>query len=172
VVDGEDISARLIVQAARQSGLSAVYHDLLDFGGDELYVISEPALAGRTFGAALLGVQECCPIGLVRVTDDDGQPADGHGHRRFDKLVILAATIPRQPGGRTPARCTSLRGLRPRRPPRAHPHPRLERPGVRIIDQLDKYVTRARPSRIVTDARTPGTRSTRCPAACGASSRT
>ena len=46
VIDADDISARLIVQAARQSGLSAVYHDLMDFGGDELYVVAEHTLHG------------------------------------------------------------------------------------------------------------------------------
>ena len=66
VIDADDISARLIVQAARQSGLSSVYHDLLDFGGDELYVVTEPGLTGQTFGAALLAYRQCCPIGLVR----------------------------------------------------------------------------------------------------------
>lgn len=66
VIDADDISARLIVQTARQSGLSVIYHDLLDFGGDELYVIREPLLVGKSFGTALLSYRECCPIGLVR----------------------------------------------------------------------------------------------------------
>jgi hypothetical protein len=35
VIDADDIGARLIVQTARQSGLSVIYQDLLDFGGDE-----------------------------------------------------------------------------------------------------------------------------------------
>ena len=47
VIDGDDISARLIVQTARQSRLSVVYHDLLDFGGDEFYLIAEPRLVGQ-----------------------------------------------------------------------------------------------------------------------------
>ena len=42
VIDGDDISARLLVQTARQSRLSVIYHDLLDFGGDEFYLMAEP----------------------------------------------------------------------------------------------------------------------------------
>jgi hypothetical protein len=41
--------SRLLVQTGRQSGLSVVYTELLDFGGCEIYVTAEPALAGTTF---------------------------------------------------------------------------------------------------------------------------
>ena len=64
VIDGDDISARLVVQTARQSRLSVVYHDLLDFGGDEFYVVSEPRLVGQTFGATQLAYRKCCPVGI------------------------------------------------------------------------------------------------------------
>ena len=56
IVTGELIS-RIIVQTSRQSGLSLVYADLLDFDGDEIYFQDEPKLVGRTFGDALLGVR-------------------------------------------------------------------------------------------------------------------
>ncbi len=91
VIDADDISARLIVQTARQSGLSVIYHDLLDFGGDELYVVAEPRLIGRPFGAALLAYRQCVPIGLVRA---DGtttlNPPMNAVIAPTDKIVILA----------------------------------------------------------------------------------
>lgn len=59
-----DLISRIIVQTARQSGLSVVYTELLDFGGDELYFHEEPALAGRTFGEALLAYEDSALIGL------------------------------------------------------------------------------------------------------------
>jgi voltage-gated potassium channel Kch len=65
VIDADDISARLIVQAARHSGLSAVYHNLMDFGGDEMYIATAPELVGRTFGEALLAYDRCCAVGLM-----------------------------------------------------------------------------------------------------------
>ncbi len=43
-----DLISRIIVQTSRQSGLSVVYTELLDFGGDEIYFADEPKLAGRT----------------------------------------------------------------------------------------------------------------------------
>jgi ion channel POLLUX/CASTOR len=44
--------SRLLVQTGRQSGLSVVYTELLDFGGCEIYVTKEPKLAGKTFREA------------------------------------------------------------------------------------------------------------------------
>jgi voltage-gated potassium channel Kch len=56
--------SRLIVQASRQSGISVVYTDLLDFGGAEIYSRGDPALAGKTFGDALFAYEDCTVIGL------------------------------------------------------------------------------------------------------------
>ncbi|GAA4629483.1 lipoprotein [Actinoallomurus vinaceus] len=66
VVDADDIGVRLVVQSHRQSGLSTVCTDLLDFSGNEFYLRSEPALAGRTYGDALDGYELGIPIGLRR----------------------------------------------------------------------------------------------------------
>ena len=59
-----DLIARITVQTCRQSGLSVVYTELLDFGGDEIYFSDEPALVGKTFGEALLAYEDCSVIGL------------------------------------------------------------------------------------------------------------
>jgi voltage-gated potassium channel Kch len=64
LIDKRQTIARLVVQAARQSGVSVVYTELLDFGGDEVYFRHDPALEGKTFGDALLAYEECAVIGL------------------------------------------------------------------------------------------------------------
>jgi voltage-gated potassium channel Kch len=61
-----DLISRITVQTCRQSGLSVVYTELLDFGGDEIYFKTEPALAGKTFGEALLAYEDSAVIGLRR----------------------------------------------------------------------------------------------------------
>lgn len=53
LIDATSVAARLIVQTCLQSGLSVVYTDLLDFGGDEIYVRHEPSLAGQPYSTAL-----------------------------------------------------------------------------------------------------------------------
>lgn len=64
-----DLIARVTAQTCRQSGLSVIYTELLDFGGDEIYFKSEPSLAGKTFGEVLLAYETSTVIGL--------QAADG-----------------------------------------------------------------------------------------------
>ncbi|MBC8078112.1 MAG: potassium transporter TrkA [Chloroflexales bacterium] len=59
-----DLVSRIIAQTCRQSGLSIVYTELLDFDGDEIYFHTEPELVGKTFGAALLAYEESAVIGL------------------------------------------------------------------------------------------------------------
>ena len=59
-----DLISRIIVQTSRQSGLSVVYTELLDFGGDEIYFQEEPKLTGRTFGEALLAYEDSAIMGL------------------------------------------------------------------------------------------------------------
>jgi voltage-gated potassium channel Kch len=68
VVDTGDIAARLIVQTCRQSGLSVVYTELLDYGGDEIYMPSEPRLVGARYGDAVLAYGTSSVIGLRRAS--------------------------------------------------------------------------------------------------------
>jgi voltage-gated potassium channel Kch len=60
-----DLVARLMAQTCRQSGLSVVYTELLDFDGDEIYFADEPRLAGKTFGEVLLAFEESAAMGIV-----------------------------------------------------------------------------------------------------------
>jgi len=59
-----DLIARIIAQTCRQSGLSVVYTELLDFEGDEIYFQAEPGLTGKTFGEALLAYEDSALLGL------------------------------------------------------------------------------------------------------------
>ncbi|WP_069767123.1 NAD-binding lipoprotein [Streptomyces sp. LUP30] len=66
VLESDTVTARLIVQAARGPGLSLVHQELLDFAGDEFYLIAEPHLAGRPFGDALLSYPTSSIVGVMR----------------------------------------------------------------------------------------------------------
>ncbi|MDQ3704514.1 MAG: NAD-binding protein [Chloroflexota bacterium] len=66
IIDVGDTISRLVVQTCRQSGLSVVYTELLDFDGDEIYTVEEPALVGKTFGEALLAYRRSALIGVRR----------------------------------------------------------------------------------------------------------
>jgi hypothetical protein len=59
-----DLLARITVQTCRQSGLSVVYQELLDYGGDEIYFKNDKANTGRTFGDILGAYPTSSIIGL------------------------------------------------------------------------------------------------------------
>ena len=56
--------SRLLVQTGRQSGLSLVYTELLDFGGCEIYVTKESKLAGKTFRDAVFSFGTSTLLGI------------------------------------------------------------------------------------------------------------
>nr|BFE30453.1 lipoprotein [Actinomadura rugatobispora] len=66
VIDADDIAIQLIVQSHRQSGLSTVCTDLLNYRGHEFYMLPEPALTGSTYGEALSAYELGVPVGLRR----------------------------------------------------------------------------------------------------------
>ena len=65
-VQGEDLIARVTAQTCRQSGLSVVYTELLDFDGAEIYFKSEPALAGRSYREIIAAYEDSTVMGLMR----------------------------------------------------------------------------------------------------------
>jgi ion channel POLLUX/CASTOR len=80
-----------MVQTCRQSGLSIVYADLLDFGGCEIYFKSEPALTGKTFGECVFAYEESSVLGLRKASGKvlvlpgmDARIEEG------DQIIVLA----------------------------------------------------------------------------------
>jgi voltage-gated potassium channel Kch len=86
-----DLIARIMAQTCRQSGLSVVYTELLDFGGVEIYFKEEPQLVGRTFGQCLLAHEEAALIGIRPV---DGKPVlnppPSTPVKPGDRLIVIA----------------------------------------------------------------------------------
>ena len=92
VVDANDLMARLMVQTCRQSGLSVVYTDLLDFGGDEIYMVEEPGLFGRPLSQALHSYRTSSFVGVLT---KEGRciinPPSSAALQPGDKLILIAA---------------------------------------------------------------------------------
>jgi voltage-gated potassium channel Kch len=63
ILMGDQI-ARMVAQTSRQSGLSVIYTELLNFSGSEIYFQSEPQLTGMTYGDALMAYEDSCVMGL------------------------------------------------------------------------------------------------------------
>jgi len=69
-VQGEDLIARVTAQTCRQSGLSVVYTELLDFDGAEIYFKAEPSLAGRTYREVISAYEDSTVMGLMRASGE------------------------------------------------------------------------------------------------------
>ncbi len=87
-----DLIARITVQTCRQSGLSVVYTELLDFGGDEIYFHAEPQLVGKTFREVLSAYDTSSVIGL-RYSDGRIQllPPFDYTLVAGDKIIAVSA---------------------------------------------------------------------------------
>ena len=60
----DDVIGKIMVQTSRQSGLSIVYTELMDFDGAEIYFKQEPSLAGKTYGEAIFSYEDSTVVGL------------------------------------------------------------------------------------------------------------
>jgi len=69
-VRGDDLIARVTAQTCRQSGLSVVYTELLDFDGAEIYVKPEAALVGKNYRAMIDAYSNSAVLGLMRANGE------------------------------------------------------------------------------------------------------
>ncbi|GAA4732985.1 lipoprotein [Nocardioides endophyticus] len=66
LLDIRETVAKLVVQTSRQSGAAAVYTELFDYGGDEIYFLDGHALpADATYADALLAYELAGVIGVI-----------------------------------------------------------------------------------------------------------
>jgi voltage-gated potassium channel Kch len=91
LVYADELIARIIVQSCRQSGMSGVYLELLDFDDCEIQPKAAPWLAGITFGEALLAFDDVTPIGLSGPAGMDINPAHDRVIGRGEELITISA---------------------------------------------------------------------------------
>jgi Trk K+ transport system NAD-binding subunit len=152
-----DLIARVVAQTSRQSGLSVVYTELMDFGGDEIYFKEEAALAGKTYGDALLAYEDSCVMGVRKTdgailmnppmdtriaagdqifalsADDDTVRLSGLSRVPLNEKLIHANGTPRR---RKPEKCLILG---------------WNRSGTTIICELENYVAKGSQVTVVAD---------------------
>lgn len=85
-----EVISRITVQSCRQSGLSAVYTELLDFDGDELYFTDAPSLHGSTYFETQLAFATSTVVGIVRGGDVLVNPPADTPFGPGDQLVVIA----------------------------------------------------------------------------------
>lgn len=91
LVLADDLISRIVVHSSRQAGLSAVYSELLDFDGCEIYTAEQPGLTGQTYGEAIMAYADsaliglCAPDGRVKLN-----PAMDTVITAGDRAIIIA----------------------------------------------------------------------------------
>jgi voltage-gated potassium channel Kch len=140
-----DLISRIIAQTCRQSGLSVVYTELLDFGGDEIYFHSEPALTGRSFGEALMAFEDSAVIGLQRGGDAPRlNPPMETRIEAGDRLVVIAEDDDKIRMAAAPPEAVRAELIALREPAARSPERTLilgwNWRGPAIISELDQYV--------------------------------
>lgn len=90
LVDSDDTASRLIVQSSRQSGMSVVCMDLLNFDGGEIYLRHDEEVVGRTYGQALHIYQTASVIGLRRPGGVVLNPPMDTVIEEGDQIVVIA----------------------------------------------------------------------------------
>jgi Trk K+ transport system NAD-binding subunit len=83
--------SRLLVQTGRQSGLSIIYTELLDFGGVEIYVRPQPELTGKRFRDGVFAYDDSTLLGVF--TADKQVLLRPDSERRFepgDQVIAIS----------------------------------------------------------------------------------
>lgn len=83
--------SRLLVQTGRQSGLSSVYTELLDFAGVEIYVQPQQGLANKTFREGVFAYDTSTLIGVITHAGELllPPPADRVFHGS-DRVIVIS----------------------------------------------------------------------------------
>lgn len=86
-----DIISRIMAQTCRQPGISAVYLDLLDYDGDEIYIMECPTLVGKTFSEALFCFMDSTLMGIKHEKTTQLKPSMDYVIQEGDEVIAIAA---------------------------------------------------------------------------------
>jgi voltage-gated potassium channel Kch len=145
LVLADELISRIVVHSSRQSGLSAVYSELLDFDGCEIYTTEQKELVGKTYGEALIAYESCALMGLC---DPDGKVKMNPAHDTVitagSRAIIIAEDDAAIRMAAVPAGAIDTGALRTA-PPREREAERTlilgwNRRGPMIAFELSRYV--------------------------------
>lgn len=87
---GQELISRLIVQTSRQSGLSSVFTELLDFEDSEFYLLNAPELVGCSYGELVLRFSQGCLLGVISGDEVQLNPAIERIYQNGELLLLVA----------------------------------------------------------------------------------
>jgi len=153
-----DLISRVTVQSCRQSGLSVVYTELLDFDGDEIYFTDQPSLYGRSYAATQLAFADATVMGIVTPDAVLINPAPDTVYQAGGQLIVIAEddsviTLGAEP---TPFDESAIVAPQPYVPQPEHTIVLGMNAGLKVLlDELHSYVAPGSTVTIVADAFEP-----------------
>jgi hypothetical protein len=153
-----DLISRVTVQSCRQSGLSVVYTELLDFDGDEIYFTDQPSLYGRSYAATQLAFADATVMGIVTPDAVLINPAADTVYQAGEQLIVIAEddsviTLGAEP---TPFDESAIVAPQPYVPQPEHTIILGINAGLKVLlDELHSYVVPGSTVTIVADADRP-----------------
>lgn len=93
LIETGDVIARVIAQTCRQTGLSTVYTELLDYGGDEIYFKADRALDGMSFADALFAFEDSALIGMKSGDVVSLNPPMTRTFASGDQAIVIAKDL-------------------------------------------------------------------------------
>ncbi len=91
IIRTRNFLARLEAQTCRQSGLPYVYHEILNFAGDEIYFQEETKLVGRSYSDALSAYRNSAVIGVFSINGEIVLNPPMHtGIKENDKIIAIS----------------------------------------------------------------------------------
>lgn len=154
IIQIDDLIARITAQTCRQSGLSIVLSELLDFNGDEIYFAPPGATGAVRYAEALHACVDATGIGIGGAdgTIRLNPPAD-HLVGPGDRLIVIAEDDDRVSYDRAPAAAIDEGAIVQAAPAPAAPERTLvlgwNRRGDRLVRELDHYVASGSTVRVV-----------------------
>ena len=151
-----DLISRITAQTCRQSGLSILYSEILQFEGDEIYFQEEPTLVGKTYKESLFAYEDSSVIGIF--TKDEQtliNPEMDYVIQEGDQIIAISedddTVVVSKNVNPTPD--LSVESTKDEIAPHIERNVVIgwNKKGVRIIEELDNYVLKGSEVLVIAD---------------------
>jgi voltage-gated potassium channel Kch len=154
---GADLISRVTVQSCRQSGLSVVYTDLLDFEGAEIYFTEQPSLVGQSYFQTQSAFSDSTVMGISTADGILINPAADRAYAAGERLIVIAeddSTIKLTPA--SPFDASAVLSPKPFKPAPESTLVLGYHSGLRMmLEELASYVTKGSSVLVVADIEDP-----------------
>ncbi len=143
-IQEESFFAHMIAQTCRQSGLSSIYTELMNFSGDDIYIREIPELVGKFYKDILSHFRKNSVLGIARDGKAQLNPPSQTVIRSGDEIILIAENDARIVLDGKPELCDRVRRVEINPPKELLPEFTLilgwNQRAAEVVRELDQYV--------------------------------